>query len=156
MKKKTFKKHESSFLNFSKWFLSTKNDFHLNVRDYSLNFMFRDLMRRKFQLKNLQMNFLIMWINNDLHLFIFNVFQAKKTKFWIAVLKYFDNSSADVHIIRYILQIVDNSKNIIFEHENSFLALTEFMKIFENKNVKMIKKTSIFKNNKFSKILQFY
>ena len=97
-----------------------------------------------------------MWVNNDSHLFIFNVFQSEKAKFWIVILKYFDNSFVDVYIIRYTLQIVDNSENIIFEYENSFFALTEFMKIFENKNVEMIKKISIFKNNKFSKTLQFH
>ena len=154
--KKTFKKHESFFLNFRKWFLSMKNDFHLNVRDYTLSFMFRDSMRRKLQLKNLQINFLIMWMNNDSHLLILNVLQSEKARLWYAVLTYFNNSSAAVHIIRYTLQIVDNSENTIFKHENSFFALTEFMKISENKNVEMIKNVSIFKNKKISNSWQIF
>lgn len=137
--KKHFKKHESTMLKFNDWCISQNNELHMNAQNYTLNSMFKNAMKKKFQLKHFQMNFFTMFVDNDSHLSIHNISQSEQITFWTIILNHFENNFSDHHVIHYILQIMKNN-DIIFEHENSFLILIDIMKIFANNDIEMIQK----------------
>jgi hypothetical protein len=79
---------------------------------------------------------------NDDNNILYNAIKSKIVKIWQEIQNHFNNST-NIHIIYYILQMIDTNENYSYEYEDSSLTLIDDVQLKANKNSKIKQNVSI-------------
>jgi hypothetical protein len=139
--KRKLRQHEKEHLKFEELILSIINIVNKNSRNYLLKSMWKDTIRRQLKFSKLQINFLTIHVNDDSNI-LYNAIKSKIVKIWQEIQNHFNNST-NIHIIYYILQMIDTNENYSYEYEDSSLTLIDDVQLKANKNSKIKQNVSI-------------